>query len=303
MTEKKELLGKIFISHSSLDKPFVRKLRKKLETDGYGVWLDEKDMVVGDPLSSSIFKAIEDAHIFLVIISSAAIKSKWLKFELNAATEKMVQGKCRVIPIIIENVSLPGEVRGLLYSDFSRSSRDGYKQIITALEYEYQERKKNLSFWHRSQMVANEVFGSAGYISTLGSYKSLDYSVFDLPFARKDKNNLNVVFEIVSDYSHKAEPLDSSWWYEYDEVNQKNDYEYLFLVITERPVNFSVDATSKKSKRVKQKKLGGLSNRKQIAVFVDLSSIEIGKWKKHLEVARNELINYSASELDVLPIE
>jgi hypothetical protein len=303
MIDKKDLLGKIFISHSSVDKPFVRKLRKKLEADGYIVWLDEKELIVGDPLSSSILKAVDDANVFLVIISSAAIKSKWLKYELNSATDKMVQGKCRVIPIIIENVSLPSEVKGLLYSDFTSSFKYGYKQIANALEYEHNEKKKQLSFWHQVNIVTEKVFGAKKYISTSGEYKDFDYDGFDLPFVRKDKIELFVVFESVPDYSKNKKPLDTNWWADYHEVNKKNDYEFLFLVITERPLIFPVNGISAHSARVKRKKLIESENNKQIVVLVDLSSIEMKEWQYHIEIARDELINYATTELQVIAIE
>ena len=47
---KKHLLGKVFISHSSLDKPFVRRLTRRLEKEGFRVWLDERELVAGDSL-------------------------------------------------------------------------------------------------------------------------------------------------------------------------------------------------------------------------------------------------------------
>lgn len=39
--------AKIFISHSSLDKPFAKMLCMDLEANGYAPWLDEWDIKVG----------------------------------------------------------------------------------------------------------------------------------------------------------------------------------------------------------------------------------------------------------------
>jgi len=45
---EKHLLGEIFISHSSLDKPFVRRLARRIEKSGFSVWLDEKELIAGE---------------------------------------------------------------------------------------------------------------------------------------------------------------------------------------------------------------------------------------------------------------
>ena len=55
---KKQLLGKVFISHSSLDNPFVWKLSRSLEKEGFRVWLDKRELVAGDLLG----KKISEAH-------------------------------------------------------------------------------------------------------------------------------------------------------------------------------------------------------------------------------------------------
>lgn len=93
-------LGKIFISHTEADKPFVRLLADRITKGGFQVWLDERDLVVGDPLAENISKALTSARVVLVIVSSTSVNSRWLRYELNLATERMVKGLCRVIPYV-----------------------------------------------------------------------------------------------------------------------------------------------------------------------------------------------------------
>ena len=100
-------LGKIFISHTSADKLFVRRLASRLEKDQFSVWLDEHDLIAGDPLPETIGRALEAAKVILVVVSKASISSRWLRYELNIATEKMIKGECRVIPIVIDETPLP----------------------------------------------------------------------------------------------------------------------------------------------------------------------------------------------------
>jgi hypothetical protein len=44
-------LGKVLISHTAADKPFVRRLASRLEKSLFHVWLDEHDLIAGDPLA------------------------------------------------------------------------------------------------------------------------------------------------------------------------------------------------------------------------------------------------------------
>jgi hypothetical protein len=99
---KKHLLGKVFISHSSIDKPFVRRLARRLEKEGFGIWLDERELVAGDSLGKKISEALDSARAVLAVASKASIESRWLEFEVNKATSRMVKGECRVIPVVID---------------------------------------------------------------------------------------------------------------------------------------------------------------------------------------------------------
>lgn len=91
----KWVLGKVFISHSSRDKAFVRRLAKRLWNEGYQVWLDEKELVPGDALAARLSDTLKESRVVIVVVTPHSVTSKWLSFELNKATERMVEGRCR----------------------------------------------------------------------------------------------------------------------------------------------------------------------------------------------------------------
>lgn len=141
-----------------------------------------------------------DSKVVLMVVSSASIKSKWLKFEINKATEKMVEGHCRVIPIIKERVSIPAEVQGLLYADFTSSFQYGIKSVLTALGYEAKKNFFQLGFWAQIDILLQKIFKTSS-ISILGEYKSQDYDVLSLPTPNRDgEEETTVVYEVVSSY-------------------------------------------------------------------------------------------------------
>ena len=83
MPSSKCFIGKSFISHYSLDKPIVRKLSQAIKKAGFEVWLDEHELILGDPLRKRIADALQVAKIVIVVVSPNSIKSQWLKYELN----------------------------------------------------------------------------------------------------------------------------------------------------------------------------------------------------------------------------
>lgn len=243
MSTGKFLLGKLFISHSSLDKPFVRRLAKRIKQAGFQVWLDEHELVVGDPLSERIANALQEAKVVMIVVSASSVKSKWLRYELNMATERMMKGDCRVIPIVIDDVPLPSEVVGLLYADFRASFSSGIKSILTALEYEARKAAISKGFWAEARDIVEEVFGNRGFASISSEYKSKDYEFVDVPVPSDKYDDTGIVYEVVSDYSIPARPLTGIWWDEYQSEIEEFD-EKLFLIVTERPVEFKVQHPS-----------------------------------------------------------
>ena len=149
----------------------MRRLAKRIEKENFSIWLDERELLAGDALGRKIGEALDNAKAVVVVVSKASITSRWLAFELNKATDRMIKGECRVIPVVIEKVELPPEVGGLLYADFTSSFETGVRAVITALKNEQaalrQKAKQKAikrAFWPRMEEALKEVFGSTGGI-------------------------------------------------------------------------------------------------------------------------------------------
>jgi tetratricopeptide (TPR) repeat protein len=78
-------MTKLFLSHSSTDDPFVGDLRAALADHGQEGWIDSRQLRGGYPLWPEIEQAIEAATAFAVVVSPAALQSKWVGKELRHA--------------------------------------------------------------------------------------------------------------------------------------------------------------------------------------------------------------------------
>jgi hypothetical protein len=125
----------VFISHSSLDKPFVRRLERELRQNGVSVWLAERQIKVGHKISSRIQDGIDGSDYFLIAVSRNAVQSAWVNEELDSAHFKAVQDRRdSILPILVDDVQIPPRLRGYKYADFRTSFRKGIKELLEVFE-------------------------------------------------------------------------------------------------------------------------------------------------------------------------
>ena len=139
----------VFLCHSSKDKPFVRQLAKHLVFHGLKVWLDEKEIVVGDSLSTVIESGLESCDYVIVALSKASLESGWVQKELRAAYSLELERERNVIvPVVLEKARLPLFLRDKKYADFSINFDEGLASVLTAFfghDIPLQQRLKNSS--------------------------------------------------------------------------------------------------------------------------------------------------------------
>ena len=121
--KKKTRSPSIFLSHSSIDKPFVIDLARRLEKFGVKVWIDEAEIEIGDSLIEKIGNAVVENDYVVAIISHNSINSKWVKKELEIAMTKEIEHKrVIVLPLLIEKIEdkdMPPFLIDKLYADFT----------------------------------------------------------------------------------------------------------------------------------------------------------------------------------------
>jgi len=101
---------KVFVSHASRDKDFVNRLVSDLAARGVSVWYDKLDVRLGDSIPGKINSGISEAKYFLIVLSLAAIKSKRVQEELNAALMRQVASASTfLLPVLIEDYEIGGK--------------------------------------------------------------------------------------------------------------------------------------------------------------------------------------------------
>jgi hypothetical protein len=111
---------KVFISHSSKDKKFVRMLKDCLEANDIDTWVDEDELELGDSLASKLEAALNNSSHFVLVLSSASVESDWVKLEMKKALTNQNTGLLqKIIPIKYRSCELPQELSDRIYHDLS----------------------------------------------------------------------------------------------------------------------------------------------------------------------------------------
>jgi hypothetical protein len=112
---------KVFISHSSKDKPFVKKLKEDLNFNDIETWVDQDELKVGDHLSESLMRGIGESTHFIIVLSNNIKGSDWVQLELDEAItsfdNKILQ---KIIPVLLRDTDIPKQLNNLLRADFTK---------------------------------------------------------------------------------------------------------------------------------------------------------------------------------------
>jgi TIR domain len=123
----------IFLSHTGVDKPFVRRLRDDLRAHGVQrVWIDEAEIDIGDSLIAKIEEGMKLCRYIGVVLSTKSISAPWVKKELDVAINREISaGEVVVLPLLYEKCELPTFLQGKLYADFT--DPDEYEDVLAKL--------------------------------------------------------------------------------------------------------------------------------------------------------------------------
>jgi len=124
-----------FISHSTRDKPFVRRLAADLVAHGIKVWLDEQRLLVGDSVPEKIAQGLAESDFFLIVVSANSVESEWVEKELSTAlVHEIERRKVTVLPIRVDDAKIPNSIRDKLYADFRGSYEDGFRRLLDPIK-------------------------------------------------------------------------------------------------------------------------------------------------------------------------
>lgn len=99
--------SKCFISYSSEDLAFVKRLHRDLQSKGVQCWFAPASLRTGDKFKMEIDESIRHCDKLLVILSTHSVISGWVEHEVGIARHRESNGKRLIImPILLEATAM-----------------------------------------------------------------------------------------------------------------------------------------------------------------------------------------------------
>ena len=131
---------RVFLCHSSDDKPTVRELYGRLDSEGWiDAWLDEIKIYPGQDWNYEIEQAVEEADVILVCLTKNSVtKEGYIQRELRIIldyADYKPEGTLYIIPVRLEECEPPKRIRRLEYADYFPESHRiiAYQRLLESL--------------------------------------------------------------------------------------------------------------------------------------------------------------------------
>jgi energy-coupling factor transporter ATP-binding protein EcfA2 len=133
-----------FLSHNGADKPAVTDLAAKLEERGLACWLDEWNLIAGNPWQPAIEEALSQCDTCVVFFGPHGL-GPWHNEEMRLALQHRVNSrerKLRVLPVILpggqraKESELPGFMQGTTWVEFrgSLDEEDALHRLVCGIK-------------------------------------------------------------------------------------------------------------------------------------------------------------------------
>ncbi|MEE9129672.1 MAG: toll/interleukin-1 receptor domain-containing protein [Phycisphaerales bacterium] len=129
-------MQKVFLCHSSADKDFVRRLAKDLEKETINVWIDEKEILVGDQIRPKVEEGLNASDYLIIVLSPDSVTSPWVERELDAKMiEEIESRKVTVLPLLHRDCDIPPLLKGKHYADFRSDYQRGLRELVARFKH------------------------------------------------------------------------------------------------------------------------------------------------------------------------
>lgn len=140
----------IFLCHNSADKLWVEGLAERVEAEPYekrhlNVVFDKWDFPKGKNFILEIEKYLDSCRFIGVVVSKAMLQVEWPTLERTIAVSSDPSGaRGRVVPLLCDNVTLPGSLRVRNWINFRDEDRfeTSFRELIAILRGEVPHRQR-----------------------------------------------------------------------------------------------------------------------------------------------------------------
>jgi len=126
----------IFVSHAHQDAEFAQRLAADLRQQGWDIWMAPQSIRPGERWVTAINRGLAESGIFLLVLTPAAVQSRWVEQETDAAIDLAHHGEIRFIPLDVQSTRKPPLWRTYQWISFQGDYPTALAQLMRALRGE-----------------------------------------------------------------------------------------------------------------------------------------------------------------------
>jgi sulfatase modifying factor 1 len=123
----------VFISHAVTDADFAHRLADDLNRLGVHVWIAPESIRPGEEWVDAIERGLGESSHIVIVLTPAALESRWVRKETNVAIALERQGDIHVIPLDVEACKVPLLLSSYQMIPFRRGYDAGLSQLANVL--------------------------------------------------------------------------------------------------------------------------------------------------------------------------
>lgn len=130
---------RVFISYVSSDESFAERLAVDLGAFTSRIFFAKWSIKVGESIVQKINEGLSTHDNLVLILSSAAVQSEWVKRELNSTLMRQLRDKdIRILPVLKEDCAIPPLLDDIKYADFRTDYNKGFVSLIDAFQEDFE---------------------------------------------------------------------------------------------------------------------------------------------------------------------
>jgi TIR domain len=107
---------------------------RELDRRALHAWYDKREILVGDSIVGRINEALAQARFLVVVLSPRSVIKPWVTRELNSTLMRQLdQQHIAILPVLVEDCSVPPLLADFNYADFRHSFDDGMAALVAAI--------------------------------------------------------------------------------------------------------------------------------------------------------------------------
>ena len=129
---------KVFLSYARPDREVAKELASHLKEAGHNVWFADGALFPGENWALGVGKALNDSEAMVVLLSPQAMKSEWVRKDIEFALgAQQYQG--RLIPVIVKpTADIPWILRKFPLVRLNKGLGEASREIADYVEHGFE---------------------------------------------------------------------------------------------------------------------------------------------------------------------